>query len=87
MYISKLIEKHMCAETMETEEFQEILSAFQKEEEQRIALEEKSQEAAEVRRRRKCMERPKIDFVLKGLYVDLEEVYSKYFQQVVTLST
>lgn len=87
MYISKLIEKHMCTETMETEEFQEILSAFQKEEEQRIALEEKSQEAAEVRKRRKCMELPKIDFVLKGLYVDLEEVYSKYFQQVVTLST
>lgn len=43
MYISKLIEKHMCAETMETEEFLEILSAFQKEEEQRIALEEKFQ--------------------------------------------
>ena len=43
--------------------------------------------AVEVRKRRKCMERPKIDFVLKGLYVDLEEVYSKYFQQVVTLST
>ncbi len=40
-----------------------------------------------VRTRRKCMERPKIDFVPKGLYVDLEEVYSKYFQQVVTLST
>lgn len=77
----------MCAETMETEEFQEILSAFQKEEEQRIALEEKSQVAAEVRKRRKCMKRPKIDFVPKGLYVDLEEVYSKYFQQVVTLST
>ena len=43
--------------------------------------------AVEVRKRRKCMERPKIDFVPNGLYVDLEEVYSKYFQQVVTLST
>ena len=43
--------------------------------------------AAEVRKRRKCMERPKIDIVPNGLYVDLEEVYSKYFQQVVTLST
>ena len=83
-YISTLIEKHMCAETMETEEFQEILSAFRKEEEQRIAQEEKSQVAAEVRKRRKCMERPKIDFVPKGLYVDLEAAYSKYFQQVVT---
>lgn len=83
-YISTLIEKHMCAETMETEEFQEILSAFRKEEEQRIAQEEKSLVAAEARKRRKCMERPKIDFVPKGLYVDLEAAYSKYFQQVVT---
>ena len=74
----------MCAETMEMEEFQKILSAFQKEEAQRIALEEKSQVAAEAWERRKCMERPKIDFVPKGLYVNLEEVYSKYFQQVVT---
>lgn len=30
------------------------------------------------------MERPKIDYVPKGLYIDLEEVYAKYFQQVVT---
>ena len=30
------------------------------------------------------MERPKIDYVLKGLYIDLEEAYAKYFQQVVT---
>ena len=30
------------------------------------------------------MNRPKIDYVPKGLYIDLEEAYSKYFQQVVT---
>ena len=30
------------------------------------------------------MERPKIDYVPKGLYIDLEEAYAKYFQQVVT---
>ena len=30
------------------------------------------------------MERPKIDYIPKGLYIDLEEAYAKYFQQVVT---
>lgn len=77
----------MSAETMQTTEFQEELEAVRKNEEERIVHQIKQDEAAEVRRRRKCMERPKIDFVPKGLYVDLEEVYSKYFQQVVTLST
>ena len=70
----------MSAETMQTTEFQEELEAVRKNEEERIVHQIKQDEAAEVRRRRKCMERPKIDFVLKGLYVDLEEVYSKYFQ-------
>ena len=86
-YLSKQIGKLLCAETMQTEEFQKELEAVRKNEEERIVHQIKQDEAAEVRRRRKCMERPKIDFVLKGLYVDLEEVYSKYFQQVVTLST
>ena len=30
------------------------------------------------------MNRPTIDYVPKELYIDLEEAYSKYFQQVVT---
>jgi hypothetical protein len=83
-YLSRLISKHLCAETMQTKEFQEELEAVRKNEEERLAHQKKLDEAAEVRRRRSCMERPKIDYVPKGLYIDLEEAYSKYFQQVVT---
>lgn len=83
-YLSRLISKHLCAETMQTKEFQEELEAVRKNEEERLAHRKKLDEAAEVRRRRSCMERPKIDYVPKGLYIELEEAYSKYFQQVVT---
>ena len=83
-YLSRLISKHLCADTMQTKEFKEELEAVRKNEEERLAHQKKLDEAAEVRRRRSCMERPKIDYVPKGLYIDLEEAYAKYFQQVVT---
>lgn len=83
-YLSRLISKHLCADTMQTKEFKEELEAVRKNEEERLAHQKKQDEVAEVRRRRSCMERPKIDYVPKGLYIDLEEAYSKYFQQVVT---
>ena len=83
-YLSRLISKHLCIETMQTKEFQEELEAVRKNEEERLAHRKKLDEAAEIRRRRSCMERPKIDYVPKGLYINLEEAYAKYFQQVVT---
>lgn len=83
-YLSRLISKHLCADTMQTKEFKEELEAVRKNEEERLAHQKKQDEVAEVRRRRSCMERPKIDYVPKGLYIDLEEAYAKYFQQVVT---
>ena len=69
---------------MQTKEFQEELEAVRKNEEERLAHQKKLDEAAEVRRRRSCMNRPTIDYVPKELYIDLEEAYSKYFQQLVT---
>ena len=69
---------------MQTKEFQEELEAVRKNEEERLAHQKKQNEAAEVRRRRSCMERPKIYYVPKRLYIDLEDVYAKYFQQEVT---
>ena len=83
-YLSKQIDKLLCAETMQTAEFQEELETVRRDKEERLAHQKKLDEAAEVRRRRSCMERPKIDYVPKGLYIDLEEAYAKYFQQVVT---
>ena len=69
---------------MQTAEFQEELETVRRDKEERLAHQKRLDEAAEVRRRRSCMERPKIDYVPKGLYIDLEEAYAKYFQQVVT---
>lgn len=82
-YLSKQISKLLNADTMQTKEFQEELEAVRKNAEERLAHQKRLDEVAEVRRRRSCMERPKIDYVPKGLYIDLEEAYAKYFQQVV----
>lgn len=54
-YLSKQISKLLCAETMQTEEFQKELEAVRKNEEERLAHQKKQDEAAEVRRRRSCM--------------------------------
>ena len=83
-YLSKQIDKLLCAETMQTAEFQAELERVRRDKEEQLVHQKKLDEAAEVRRRRSCMERPKIDYVPKGLYIDLEEAYAKYFQQVVT---
>ena len=83
-YLSKQISKLLSADTMQTKEFQEELEAVRKNEEERLAHQKKQNEAVEVRRQRSCMERPKIYYVPKGLYIDLEDVYAKYFQQEVT---
>ena len=62
-YLSKKIDKLLCAETMQTAEFQEELETVRRDKEERLAHQKKQDEAAEVRRRRSCMERPKIDYV------------------------
>lgn len=82
-YLSKQIDKLLCAETMQTAEFQEELEKVRRDKEERIAHQKRLDEAAEVRRRRSCMARPKIDYVPKGLTVDLEEAYAEYFRQEV----
>ena len=82
-YLSKQIDKLLCAETMQTAEFQEELEKIRRDKEERIAHQKRLDEAAEVRRRRSCMARPKIDYIPKGLTVDLEEAYAEYFKQEV----
>lgn len=82
-YLLKQIDKLLCAETMQTAEFQEELEEVRRDKEERIAHQKRQDEAAEARRRRSCMARPKIDYVPKGLTVDLEEAYAEYFKQEV----
>lgn len=82
-YLSKQIDKLLCAETMQTAEFQEELEEVRRDKEERIAHQKRLDEVAEVRRRRSCMARPKIDYIPKGLTVDLEGAYAEYFKQEV----
>lgn len=82
-YLSKQIDKLLCAETMQTVEFQEELEEVRRDKDERIAHQRRLDEAAEVRRRRSCMARPKNDYIPKGLTVDLEEAYAEYFKQEV----
>ena len=83
-YLSKQISKLLSADTMQTAEFQKELEAVRRDEEERLARQKKWDEVAEIRRRRSRMERPKIDYIPKGLHINLEHAYAKYFQQVVT---
>ncbi len=82
-FLDRAVRKLLRAETMETEEFRELLEEVREEEAQRLVWEEKAAEMAETRRRRSCMARPKIDYIPKGLMVDLKEAYAEYFKQEV----
>lgn len=82
-FLDRAVRKLLRAETMETEEFRELLEEVREEEAQRLVWEKRAAKMAEARRRRSCMARPKIDYVPKGLTVDLEEAYAEYFKQEV----
>lgn len=82
-FLDWAVRKLLRAETMETEEFRELLEEVREEEAQRLVWEKRAEKMAEARRRRSCMERPKIDYIPKGLTVDLEEAYAEYFRQEV----
>ena len=82
-FLDRAVRKLLCTETMETEEFRELLEEVREEEAQRLVWEKRAEKMAEARRRRSCMARPKIDYVPKGLTVDLEEAYAEYFKQEV----
>lgn len=82
-FLDRAVRKLLCDETMETEEFRELLEEVREEEAQRLVWEKRAEKIAEARRRRSCMARPKIDYIPKGLKVDLEEAYAEYFKQEV----
>lgn len=82
-YLDRAIRNLLRAETMQTEEFRELQEELRKEEAQRLAWEKRAEKMAEARRRRSRMARPKIDYIPKGLTVDLEEAYAEYFKQEV----
>ena len=87
-YLKKKIEGLIKEDVCQSQEFQElrkeIMQRRAEEKAQRQRYEELERKRKEDEKRRRSMERPKIDYVPKGLHIDLEEAYEKYMQQVVT---
>ena len=87
-YLKKKIEGLINEDVSQLQEFKElrkeIMQRRAEEKAQRQRYEEREERRKETEKRRKCMERPKIDYIPKGLHIDLEAAYAKYFQQVVT---
>jgi len=86
-YVLHIVSGLMTEDTMRNPEFRKILEEVRvrrrKEEEYRIWREEQSIKAAEDRKRRRVMERPKITFIPSGLKVDYEEEYGRLLRQEV----
>ena len=83
-YLTKIIKKHLKAEVMNTPEFRDIERQIREEKLLRIKWDEKRKGSMEKQRYRAKMERPRINYIPKGLSVDYEEEYSKYLMQEVS---
>lgn len=83
-YLTKVIKKHLKAEVMNTSEFREIETMVNYEKLVRIKNDERRQRMMERQRYWAKMERPRINYIPKGLSVDYEEEYSKYLMQEVS---
>ena len=83
-YLEKVIKKYLKAEVMNTPEFREIETMVNYEKLARIKSDEKRKRSMEKQRYRAKMERPRINYIPKGLSVDYEEEYSKYLMQEVS---
>ena len=83
-YLTKVIKKHLKKEVMNTSEFRDIELLIREEKLLRIKWDEKRKRSMEKQRYRAKMERPRINYIPKGLSVDYEEEYSKYLLQEVS---
>ena len=83
-YLVRVIKKHMKPEVMTSPEFLEIEAEVNQEKDERLRWDEWRKHQLEVERYRRAMERPRIDYIPKGLTVDYDAEYGKFFMQEVT---
>ena len=87
-FVENKISEIMKPETMQLPEFKEFLEKVNKDKEwrrnQAICAEQLRIKAADDRRRRASMEKPKIAYIPKGLTVDYEKEYGRLIRQEVT---
>ena len=83
-YLTKVIKKHLKKEVMNSPVFREIETMVNYEKLVRIKNDEQRKRMMERQRYWARMERPRINYIPKGLSVDYEEEYSKYLMQEVS---
>ena len=83
-YLNKAVKKHLKAEIMDTPEFKEIELKIREEKLLQIKNDELRKRMMERQRYWVKMERPRINYIPKGLTVEYEEEYSKYLMQEVS---
>lgn len=83
-YLTKVIKKHLKEEVVNTSEFQDIELKIREEKLLQIKSDEQRKRMMERQRYWAKMERPRINYIPKGLMVDYEEEYSKYLMQEVS---
>lgn len=83
-YLTKAVKKHLKEEVMNTSEFREIEQKIREEKLLQIKSDEQRKRMMERQRYWAKMERPRINYIPKGLTVDYEEEYSKYLMQEVS---
>ena len=86
-FVENKIRELMKPETMDLPEFKEYLAKVQEDKRRHEEYERREKELrikhADERRRRSCMERPKITYIPKGLTVDYTEEYGRLLKQEV----
>lgn len=83
-YISHKLSSLLNAETMNSQEFKDAEERVRIEQEARLEWRQRIIERRETEQRRKYMTRPRINYIPKGLTVDYEKEYSKFFEEEVT---
>lgn len=83
-YICHKISSLITEETMSTPEFREAEERVRAERERQLEWELALKKKQETEQRRKYMTRPRINYIPKGLTVDYEKEYSKFFEEEVT---
>ena len=83
-YLVKVIKKHLKTDVMNTPEFRDIETMVNYEKLVRIKSDAQRERMMERQRYWEKMERPRINYIPKGLIVDYEEEYSKYLMQQVS---
>lgn len=85
-YLGQSIKTLINEEAMQSELFQQIEERVARHREWEAGREEREQKVWEDRHRRSSMEKPRVNFIPKGLTVDYEQVYGKYLDQIIAFN-